>query len=83
MIGGLLFAMCWRRLKIFTSPEFYELRFGGSQAATMRAWVSLRSAFIAVVAWTGVGLLGLTNVLQVLSGWSRFETFLMVIPQRA
>ena len=49
----------------------------------MRAWVSLRSAFIAVVAWTGAGLLGLTNVLQVFSGWSRFETFLMVIPPRA
>ena len=80
MLGGLLFAMCWRRLKIFTSPEFYELRFGGSQAATMRAWVSLRSAFIAVVAWTGAGLLGLTKVSQVLLGWSRFETFMIIIP---
>ena len=80
MIGGLLFAVCWRRLKIFTSPEFYELRFGGSSAAAMRAWVSLRSAFIAVVAWTGAGLLGLTKVSEALLGWSRFETFLVVIP---
>ena len=80
MIGGLLFAVCWRRLKIFTSPEFYELRFGGSPAAAMRAWVSLRSAFIAVVAWTGAGLLGLTKVSEALLGWSRFETFLIVIP---
>ena len=80
MIGGLLFAVCWRRLKIFTSPEFYELRFGGSPAAAMRAWVSLRSAFIAVVAWTGAGLLGLTKVSEALLGWSRFETFLVVIP---
>ena len=80
MIGGLLFAVCWRRLKIFTSPEFYELRFGGSPAAAMRAWASLRSAFIAVVAWTGAGLLGLTKVSEALLGWSRFETFLVVIP---
>ena len=27
MIGAVLFAVFWRRLKIFTSPEFYELRF--------------------------------------------------------
>ncbi len=80
MIGGLLFAACWRRLKIFTSPEFYELRFGGAAAPTLRAWVSLRSAFIAVVAWTGAGLLGLTKVSEALLGWSRFETFLLVIP---
>ena len=80
MIGGLLFAVCWRRLKIFTSPEFYELRFGGQPAALMRGWVALRSAFIAVVAWTGAGLLGLTKVSEALLGWSRFETFLLVVP---
>ena len=80
MIGGLLFAAFWRRLKIFTSPEFYELRFSGGPAATMRAWVSLRSAFVAVVAWTGAGLLGLTKVSEALLGWSRLETFLLVIP---
>ena len=80
MIGGLLFAVCWRRLKIFTSPEFYELRFQGNPAAVMRAWVSFRSAFIAVVAWTGAGLLGMTKVSEALLGWSRFETFIVVIP---
>jgi Na+/proline symporter len=80
MIGGVLFALCWRRLKIFTSPEFYELRFAGHPAAAMRAWVSMRSAFIAVVAWTGAGLLGLTKISEALLGWSRFETFVVVIP---
>ena len=30
MIGALLFAFYWRRLKIFTSPEFYEIRFMGN-----------------------------------------------------
>ena len=80
MIGGILFAVVWRRLKIFTSPQFYELRYGGNPASLMRGWVALRSAFIAVVAWTGAGLLGLTKVSEALLGWSRMETFLVVIP---
>jgi solute:Na+ symporter, SSS family len=80
MIGGILFAVFWRKLKIFTSPEFYELRFSGAPGLAMRSWVSLRSAFIAVVAWTGAGLLGLAKVSEGLLGWSRWETFALVIP---
>ncbi|MCP4640285.1 MAG: hypothetical protein GY851_07635 [bacterium] len=80
MIGGVLFAACWRRLRIFTSPEFYELRFGGAPALTIRTWVSLRSAFIAVVAWTGSGLLGLHKVVEALLGWEPWVTFSLVIP---
>ena len=80
MIGGLLFAVFWRRLRVFTAPEFYERRFGGRPAMALRAWTSLRGAFIAVVAWTGAGLLGLTKISEALLGWSRWETFLVVIP---
>lgn len=80
MIGALLFAVLWRRLRLFTSPEFYEIRFHGAPALVMRSWVSLRSAFIAVVAWTGAGLLGLHKVSEALLGWSRWETFAAVIP---
>jgi len=80
MIGGILFAACWRRLRIFTSPEFYELRFHGPAALTIRSWVSLRSAFIAVVAWTGSGLLGLHKVTYALMGWEKWTTFALVIP---
>lgn len=80
MIGAVLFAVFWRRLGIFTSPEFYELRFSGAPAITMRTWVSLRSALIAVVAWTGTGLLGLSKVSEELLGWSQTETFLIVVP---
>ena len=46
----------------------------------MRTWVSLRSAFIAVVAWTGAGLLGLAKVSEGLLGWDRWETYAVVIP---
>ncbi|MBN1418783.1 MAG: hypothetical protein JXP34_08395 [Planctomycetes bacterium] len=80
MIGAVLFAVHWRRLRIFTSPEFYEMRFAGAPAVTMRSWVSLRSAFIAVVAWTGSGLLGLHKVSHALLGWEKGETFAVVIP---
>ena len=62
MIGGVLFAVLWRRLSIMTSPEFYELRFSGTPAVAIRTWVALRSAFVAVVAWTGAGLLGMHKV---------------------
>jgi solute:Na+ symporter, SSS family len=80
MIGGLLFAVFWRRLRVFTAPEFYEQRFGGRPAMALRAWTSFRGAFIAVVAWTGAGLLGLTKISEALLGWSRWETFIVVVP---
>src|SRR6476620_8497796 len=35
-VGAVLFAVFWRRLRLFTSIEFYELRFGGKPAALMR-----------------------------------------------
>ena len=80
MIGAVLFAVFWRRLHIFTSPEFYELRFTGRPAVIMRSWVSLRSAFVAVVAWTGAGLLGLQKVAQALFGWEEWQTYGLVVP---
>ncbi|HQO35211.1 MAG TPA: hypothetical protein PLG59_11145 [bacterium] len=80
LIGCVLFAVSWHHLKIFTSPEFYELRFSGRPALVMRGWIALRSAFIAVVAWTGSGLLGLHKVFHAILGWEQYETYLLVIP---
>lgn len=80
MIGAILFAVFWRRLKLLTSPEFYEMRFSGAPAMTIRTWVAMRSAFIAVVAWTGAGLLGMHKVAQPLLGWDIWTTFAFVIP---
>ena len=77
---ALLFAVFWRRLALATSPEFYELRFSGAPALTMRTWVALYPAFIAVVAWTGAGLLGMHKVTNPLLGWDKMETFTYVIP---
>ena len=80
MIGAVLFAVFWRRLRLMTSPEFYELRFSGRPAVTIRTWVALRSSFVAVVAWTGAGLLGLHKVAEPMLGWSIWTTFAVVIP---
>ncbi len=80
MVAAVLFAFFWRRLRLFTSPEFYEIRFAGRLATTMRAWIATRSAFIAVVAWTGAGLLGLHKVMGPVLGWSRLATYSTVIP---
>jgi Na+/proline symporter len=80
MIGGVIFAVLWRRLSIMTSPEFYELRFGGTPAVAIRTWIALRSAFVAVVAWTGAGLLGMHKVAQPMLGWDLWTTFAVVLP---
>jgi solute:Na+ symporter, SSS family len=80
MIGAVLFAVFWRRLAILTSPEFYELRFGGTPALTIRTWVALRSAFVAIVAWTGAGLLGMHKVAEPTLGWNLWTTFAVVLP---
>jgi len=80
MIAAILFAVFWRRLNLFTGPEFYELRFRGAAAITMRTWVSLRSTFIVCVVWVGCGLLGMYKVAYPLLGWEKWQTFIIVIP---
>ena len=80
MIGAVLFAVFWRRLGLFTSPEFYELRFKGYVGTILRSWIAVRSAFIAIVAWTGAGLIGISKVTGPVFGWSKLETLLLIVP---
>src|SRR5256885_6016705 len=63
-LGAVLFAVFWRRLNLFTTPEFYELRFGGTASSVIRTWVALRSSLIAMVAWSGTGLLAMHKIAQ-------------------
>lgn len=62
-VGAVLFAVYWRRLGLFTSMEFYELRFTGKAASGMRTWVAARTCLIAMPAWTGITLLASHKVL--------------------
>ena len=80
MIAAVLFAVFWRRLNVFTSPEFYEMRFSGASAITMRMLVSFRGAFFGVVIWIGAGLLGMAKVCEAVVGWERWETFAITVP---
>ncbi len=80
MIAAVLFAVFWRRLKLFTGPEFYELRFSGGAALTMRSWVAIRSAMFVCAIWCGAGLLGLHKVSYALLGWEKWQTFAVIIP---
>ena len=79
-IGGILFAAFWRRLRLFTAPEFYSLRFGGSIGSVVRVWTASRSAFIGAVAWTGTGILGIHKIAGQLFHWKLSTTILVVIP---
>jgi Na+/proline symporter len=79
-IGAVLFAIFWRRLGLFTSMEFYELRFTGTPAALMRLWIAFRTSFIAMSAWTGITLLAACKILGPTVALSKAETLLLVIP---
>ncbi len=80
-LGALLFAVFWRRLNLFTTPEFYELRFGGRASTVIRTWVALRSSLIAMVAWSGTGLLAMHKIAEpVLDIHDKTTTLLLVLP---
>lgn len=79
-IGAMLFAVFWRRLNLFTTPEFYEMRFGGLASNIMRTWVAIRSGLIAMVAWSGTGLLAMYKISGPVLGISQNKTMLIVTP---
>jgi Na+/proline symporter len=79
-IAGILFGPFWRRLRLFTAPEYYSLRYGGSIGSVMRVWTASRSAFIGAVAWTGAGILGIHKIAGQLFRWKLSTTILIVIP---
>ncbi len=79
-LGGVLFAVFWKRLNTFTTLEFYELRFEGRPASLMHLWLALRTSLIAMVAWTGISLLALVKIAGPILGWSRTEILLLALP---
>ncbi|MHB0958857.1 MAG: sodium:solute symporter family transporter [Pirellulaceae bacterium] len=79
-IGAMLFAVFWRRLRLFTTPEFYELRFGGTASSIIRTWVALRCSLLAMVAWTGTGLLAIYKISEPVLGISKTTAIAMVVP---
>lgn len=79
-LAGVLFAMFWRKLKLFTSLEFYDLRFQPKVASTMRIWIGIRTSFIAMPAWTGITLLAACKIMEPAFGFSKIETLALIVP---
>jgi SSS family solute:Na+ symporter len=79
-LGGVLFAVFWRRLNLFTSLEFYDLRFSPRAAAAMRLWIAVRTSLIAMPAWTGITLLAAFKIMGPAFGLTKTETLCMVVP---
>lgn len=78
--GGVLFAVFWRRLNLFTSLEFYDLRFPKKAASAMRLWIAFRTSLIAMPAWTGITLLAAYKIMGPAYGLTKLETMYLVVP---
>lgn len=78
--GGVLFAVFWRRLNLFTTLEFYDLRFPPRAAAAMRLWIAIRTAMIAMPAWTGITLLAAYKIMGPAFGLTKAETLYLIVP---
>jgi len=79
-IGGVLFSGFWRRLNLFTSLEFYDLRFPTRAASAMRIWIAVRTSFIAMPAWTGITLLAAYKIMGPAFGLTKVQTLYLVVP---
>ncbi len=79
-LGGVLFAIVWRRLNLFTSLEFYDLRFPAKSASAMRLWIGIRTSLIAMPAWTGITLLASCKIMEPALGLTMLQTLLLLIP---
>ncbi|HWK59052.1 MAG TPA: hypothetical protein VNQ80_17035 [Parapedobacter sp.] len=79
-LAGVLFAFFWRRLNLFTSLEFYDLRFKPRTANAMRLWIATRTSLIAMPAWTGITLLAACKIMEPAFGFSKMETLALIVP---
>ncbi len=79
-LGGVLFAFFWRRLNLFTTLEFYNLRFPKKAAVAMRLWIAIRTSFIAMPAWTGITLLAAFKIMGPAFDLTKFQTLCLVVP---
>ena len=79
-LGGVLFAFFWRRLNLFTSLEFYNLRFPPYAANAMRLWIAVRTSLIAMPAWTGITLLAAYKIMGPSLGLTKVETLMLIVP---
>ena len=71
--GIFLFSRLWRRAKLTTDAEFYELRYGGKPAAFLRgfkaAWTGTVQNFI-IMAWVTLAMSSIITTLTPFDKWT-------------
>ncbi len=81
LVMAILFAVKWRQVGISTGPEFFSLRFKGTQGRIVRVWSSLYGVFVGMMPWIGAGLLGLHMIVGPIFGIeNKFVTIAIVLP---
>ena len=78
LVGGMLtvffYSRLWRRSRVMTDLEFYEIRYSGKPAALVRGFRALYLGFFFNCVIMATVTLAAAKITNILFGWSRFET---------
>ena len=77
MLTVFVFAKLWRRSKVMTDIEFYELRYSGGAAAFLRGFRALYLGLIFNVLVMGTVSLAAIKFGQIMLGWPGWQTLLV------
>jgi Na+/proline symporter len=71
------YARLWRRSRVLTDLEFYELRYSGKSAAVVRGFRAIYLGLFFNVMIMSAVTLAAVKIANVLLGWGRFETIVV------
>lgn len=74
MLTVFFYARLWRRSKVLTDLEFYELRYSGKSAAVVRGFRALYLGLFFNCVIMATVTLAAAKIANILFGWSRLET---------
>lgn len=77
MLTVFVFAKLWRRSKVMTDIEFYELRYSGGAAAFLRGFRALYLGLVFNVLVMGTVSLAAVKFGQIMLGWPGWQTLLI------
>ena len=76
MMTVFFYARLWRRSKVLTDLEFYEIRYSGKSAAVVRGFRAIYLGFFFNIVIMASVTLAAAKIANILFGWSRGETVL-------
>ncbi len=74
MMTVFFYARLWRRSKVLTDLEFYEIRYSGKSAAVVRGFRAIYLGFFFNIVIMASVTLAAAKIANILFGWSRLET---------